>query len=206
MESPEYLGILFFKGIPREIQRSLLNRTMKTFKPINNLPLKIVFVLFLFVMCKYSTESIYVISREDSLRRLSYTRGGTVLTPPTFSYSRFNFFIDSKGNIYFYSFPEPIKAKGVFDEIKPDDLYIMRSNLIKVPKGKEQVFFNERVLKIKTNEKIKTITIASVNDTIKGSFVKYLVGLKNDQSNHVSLSIRRTLSNENEVLMWIEKK
>ncbi len=174
---------------------------MKTFKPINNLPLKIVFVLFLFVMCKYSTESIYVISREDSLRRLSNTRNGTVLTPPTFSYSRFNFFIDSKGNIYFYSFPEPIKAKGVFDEVKPDDLYIMRSNLIKVPKGKEQVFFNERVLKIKTNEKIKTITIASVNDTIKGPFVKYLVGLKNDQSNHVSLSIRRTLSNENEVLM-----
>lgn len=170
---------------------------MKMLKPINSSYLGF---LLLFVMCKYRTESIYIISKEDSLNKIANTRNGVILMPPAVKYSRFNFFIDSKGDTYFYSFPEPIKANGVFDDVESDSLYIGRNTLTKIQKENEEEFFRKNVLKLKTSEKIKTITIASVNDTIRGSFIKYLIGLKNDSSAHISLNIRRTLRGESDSL------
>lgn len=72
--------------------------------------------------------------------------------------------------------------------------------MTKIPKENEEEFFRKNVVKLKTSEKIKTVTIASVNDTIRGSFIKYLIGLKNDSSAHVSLNIRRTLRGESDSL------
>lgn len=198
MNGLELLRILAYKWMPFKIQRNLLQPIMKILKRTDSLSLVLIFALHLFTTCKSDVVKInYVISREDSIKRAISTRSdGVVLMPPTVEYSRFNFFIDSKGYLYYFAFSEPVKTLGVVDELDPSTLSLIRGNLIKVLKGEEVSFFKREVVDKKIAEKIKTITIASEADTIKGDFGNYLMKLKSSSNSNISLNIRRTFKSE----------
>ncbi len=158
---------------------------------------------FIFTSCKSKPKYDYIISKEDSIYKTTHTRpDGIVLLPPNVRFGRYNFIIDSVYNVYFYSFQEPKQISGVSDEIEDKLAYLKPNYLFKIPRGLEPIFFVENVVLQKTSEKIKTINVASFNDTIKTDFIKYLKNIQRKDSSGYSLKIRRVLPEERQVLTY----
>ncbi|MDN3588098.1 hypothetical protein QWY86_15550 [Pedobacter aquatilis] len=178
-------------------------------KKINRLTMSYIYFSFIcmygsfFTSCRNESKFEYIISREDSIYKTSHTRpDGVVLLPPKVVFGRYNFIVDSTNNVYFYSFQEPKQISGFFDGELSEFACLQPNYLFKIPKGLESIFFEENVVLQKTSEKIKTINVASVNDTVKHDFIKFLRGVLHDDSSGYSLRIRRVLPEETEVLRY----
>jgi len=164
-------------------------------------------IAFLFLLntvsCRQRVNHVYIISKEDSIRKTAYTRpDGIVIMPPKVKYSRYTFILDPSQNLYFYSLPESISSKGTYDEPEPDSINLQPESLIFIPKGTEETFFKENVLDQKSNDKIKTVCIAAYSDTLKGDFIQYLTSTGNDKTKNISLNIRLAHSEEREAMKY----
>lgn len=129
---------------------------------------------FFFNSCRNESKFEYIISKQDSVYKAIHTRSdGVVLLPPEVKFGRYNFIVDSTNNVYFYSFQEPKQITGTFDGELDEYACLKPNYLFKIPKGLEQTFFKENVVLQKTSEKIKTINVASFNDTVKLDFINF---------------------------------
>ena len=153
--------------------------------------------------CRNNAKLDYIISKEDSIDKALHTGSdGVVLLPPKVKFGRYNFIIDSKDNVYFYSFQEPKEVAGVFDGEEDNSACLKPNGLFKIPKCLEPNFFEENVILQKSSEKDKTINVASFNDTIITDFINFLKAIQHKDSSSYSLRIRRVLPEEIEVMRF----
>jgi len=124
--------------------------------------------------------------------------------PPKVKYDIYTFVIDSNDHVFFYSMPEENPDRGgVFDDSQPDLLHLMPNHIFLIPKGAEKSFFEENVLKQKSQRSIKGIMFASFKDTITSNFLKYLIAIseeEKDKKEKIHLSIRLALPEERNVI------
>ncbi|MEJ5963703.1 hypothetical protein [Pedobacter immunditicola] len=169
--------------------------------------------LFVFTMLLSScgNSDTYIISKQDSLLKVSYTDSlGHVVMPPKVKYAPYTFVIDSSDRVFFYSFPERNPDRGgVYDDPEPDLLHLMPNHIFLIPKGSEKSFFEESVLKQKSQRLLKNIKVASFKDTITSDFLKYLIARSEDEKNvkamkdkteSINVSIRLALPEERNVI------
>jgi hypothetical protein len=158
--------------------------------------------VFMMVLLSCGTSDTYIISKQDSLLKVSYTDSlGRVLMPPKGKYAPYTFVIDSSDRVFFYSFPEENPDRGgVFDDPEPDLLHLMPNHIFLIPKGAEKSFFEENILKQKSQRLIKSIKVASFKDTITSNFLKYLIAISEDEKDKIYLSIRLALPEERNVI------
>ena len=156
--------------------------------------------MMLLASCDHSYT--FIISKQDSLFKVSHTDSvGFAIMPPKVKYAPYTFVIDSSDRIFFYSLPEENPDRGgVFDDPEPDSLDLIPNHIFLIPKGAERSFFAENVLKLKSQRLIKNIMIASFKDTITASFLKYLIGISEDEKDKLSLTIRLALPEERNVI------
>ncbi|WP_157274898.1 hypothetical protein [Pedobacter sp. Leaf194] len=176
-------------------------------KPIRHYLLKPLFLILMygavFPSCRDDSKLDYIISKEDSIDKALHTRSdGVVLLPTKVKFGRDNFIIDSNDNVYFYSFQEPKEVAGVFDGEEDNSACLKPNGLLKIPKGLEPKFFEENVILQKSSEKIKTINVASFNDTISTDFINFLKEIQHKDSSSYSLRIRRVIPEEIEVMRF----
>lgn len=76
----------------------------------------------------------------------------------------------------------------------------MSNDIFIIPKGAEKSFFEENVLKLKTQNSRKSIVVASFKDTISANFLKYLKAITANKENKMSLNIRIALPEERDVI------
>ncbi|WP_342327991.1 hypothetical protein [Pedobacter sp. FW305-3-2-15-E-R2A2] len=65
-----------------------------------------VILVFLLAACGHSGSDPFIISKNDSLSKISLDDSTVVIVPPKVKYAAYTFIIDSANNFYFYSMPE----------------------------------------------------------------------------------------------------
>lgn len=163
----------------------------------------LVFLGLYAISCRQRKSNFYIISKEDSLRKVAYTRpDGVVIMPPKVKYSNYTFILDANQNLYFYSIEESRYPLGTYDEREPDSIKLQPDSLTFIPKGTEEVFFKENVLNQKPSKKEKIVCIASYNDTLKGDFIEHLIHNYRNKTKNISLNIRMALPEEHKALKY----
>jgi hypothetical protein len=160
-------------------------------------------VLSVFMMQLLSCDNsyTYIISKQDSLSRVSHTDSlGLVIMPPKVKYAIYTFVVDSGNHVFFYSMPEFKSGGGIRHVHEPDSLHLMPNHILLIPKGAEKSFFEENVLKQKSQRSMKSIMFASLKDTITANFLKYLMAITEDEKDKLSLRIRLALPEERNVI------
>lgn len=168
----------------------------------------LVLSVFMMLLSSCDHSDTYIISKQDSLFKVSHTDSlGVVIMPPKVKYDNYTFVIDSSDRVFFYSMPEENPDRGgVFDDPEPELLHLMPNHIFLIPKGAEKSFFEENILKQKSQRLIRGIMIASFKDTITSDFLKYLIAISEDQKDQkdkkgkIHLSIRLALPEERNVI------
>jgi hypothetical protein len=163
-------------------------------------------ILFIIIVycysCTNNSERIYIISKQDSIKKEKYRKkGGVILAPPEIAIGTFNFIIDEESDCYFYVLPTPVN-RGVSgdDGYEKKTIPVMPDNIIKIPRGCEQRLIEQNILGIKSGLRLRAVTIASFKDTIDNPIVWYLQKLALDTSKHLYLSVRRVVDEEKVIL------
>lgn len=178
---------------------------------MKNRLLYLVLPVLMMLLSSCDNSYTYIISKQDSLFKASHTDSlGLVIMPPKVKYDIYTFVIDSNDRVFFYSFPEENPDRGgVFDDPEPDLLHLMPNHIFLIPKGAEKSFFEESVLKQKSQRLLKNIMVASFKDTITSDFLKYLIAKSEDEENvkamkdkteRIYVSIRLALPEERNVI------
>jgi hypothetical protein len=154
--------------------------------------------------CSDKKNNIYVISHEDSITEENY-RKNQILSPPRIDVGIYNLIIDSSNTCYFYSFQSPTINTGFIDnsdssketinDLKPNDIVIL-------PKGCENNFIMNNIVKLKSNSPYKNIVIASFKDSVNSEVVFFLKKLEADSMNHISLLIRPVKAKEKMLIKY----
>ena len=166
--------------------------------------LSLIISTFLLLGCDNSTNLPYIISKEDSLKKLKYTReDGVVIMPPKVFQGNYNFIIDSNNKCYFYSFTQKTSNKFFVDDELPSPEEWLKNltpeKLLSIPKGKEIEFFETNVLE--KSEPGYAVQIASEKDTITNDLLTYLLKLNSrPNNNNMFLNIRHILKVEKTIL------
>ena len=179
----------------------IISRILGIFLRKNGAPYVVLCVFIVLLLSSCDNSYTYIISEQDSLHKISHTDSlGVVLMPPKVKYAIYTFVADSSDQIFFYSMPEVKQEGGIYDEPEPDSLHLTPNHIFVIPKGTEKNFFEENVLKQKSQRSIKSTMLASFKDTITVSFLKYLKAISEDKLNKISLTMRLALPEERKVI------
>lgn len=179
----------------------ITDRILSIFPTKNRVSYVVLYVFIALLLSSCNDSYTYIISEQDSLHKISHTDSlGVVLMPPKVKYAIYTFVADSSDQIFFYSMPESRKTGGVYDEPEPDSLHLMSNQIFVIPKGTENRFFEENVLKQGSQRPIKNIMFASFKDTITISFLKYLKTISEDEQKKIALNVRLALPEERKAI------
>ncbi|WP_374163618.1 hypothetical protein [Arcticibacter sp. MXS-1] len=147
--------------------------------------------------------SPYIISKEDSLRKVTHTNAqGIVLDLPKVKYAPYTFVIDSNNIVYFYAFPEERKQEGTTDGDEPNTIGLLPNQVFIIPQGHEERFFETNVLSLKTSRVHKNVLLASFRDTITNNLISYINKVSSDPTKKISMKIRLALPEERRVIRF----
>ena len=159
-----------------------------------------VILVFLLAACGHSDSDTFIISKNDSLSKVSLDDSTVVIVPPKVKYAAYTFIIDSTGNFYFYCMPEE-RPHSFFDGDEPEYIGLQPNRVFSIPKGAEREFFDKNVLYQKSSRNIKTIMVASYKDTINSAFLMHLIELsKKVKESKIWTTVRLALPEEHAVI------
>jgi len=152
----------------------------------------LLFCLLISSCQKKEKQEQYVISS------LAKTKDSRFTVSPDRFYGRYNFIIDTSGLIYYYGLQSRGHGCFIYTESIPPFIKLKPDQIVKIPDNSIIAFFKCNV----TNSTIKTISIASQNDTINSKGFTILLNYLNDSINNTTYQVRMTTIEENTVLSY----